>query len=116
RLIRTLQGIAPSQAQSLLLSLPPELLTTKATLRNLQDFIKQLQAYHYPHACLTRFIELLDMSQLAQHYEQVSLQSLFWTLHTLKKVSPVRAQTLLQSIPLPALSIKASISNLGSLD
>jgi hypothetical protein len=120
RLERTLQELAApaesSLAQALLLTIPVETLAAKITLRNLQDTIKQLQAHQYPPDRLKQLTAALDMQQFARQSASTSLQSLFWALHTLKKVAPAQALQLIQYIPLQVLSAQASTSNPGSID
>jgi len=116
RILREMRGIS-SQKMSLLLShVPLAALVARTTVRNFQGTMNQLRAYDYPLIHQQQFVELLDMQQFAQQSERVSLQSLFWTLHLLEKFSPQQAHRLLRYIPLWTLSMKASTSNLGSVD
>ncbi len=116
RLLRTLHAIISSQARLLLASIPIEVLVAKTTVRNFQDMVKQLQIYEYTDTQLQHFAASLDIQQLAQECDRVSLQSLFWTLYTLEKISPSQAQALLRLLPVWMLSMKASVSNIGSVD
>ena len=116
RLLRMLQTINSSQATLLLASVPVEVLVAKTTVRNLQDTVKQLQTYEYTKAQLQHFVASLDIQRLAQECERVSLQSLFWTLYTLENISLSQAQVLLRLLPIWMLSMKASVSNIGSVD
>lgn len=116
RLLQALRPISSTQMSLLLANVPTGVLVVKTTVRNLQGMVKQLQVHNYAPAQLQEFVEALDMQQFASQSERISLQSLFWTLYLLEKVSPLQAQQLLRHIPLWMLSIKASISNLGSVD
>ena len=116
RLLRTLLNIAPIQATLLLSSLPVEGLVAKTTVRNFPDVLKQLQTYEYSQEQMTRFVALLDMQQFAQQSDNIGLQSLFWTLHALEKISPRQAHALLHLLPAWKLAMMASVSNIGSID
>ncbi len=116
RILRELRGISFQKMSLLLSHIPLAALVVRTTVRNFQGTVKQLRAYDYSLAQQQQFVELLDMQQFAQQSERVSLQSLFWTLHLLGKISPQQAQRLLRSIPLWMLSMKASTSNLGSVN
>ncbi len=114
RLVRTLYSLSPAQAALFLSSIATEELITRTTVRNFPDMMKQLQTYKYSQ--LTRFIELLDMQQFALQGDNIGLQSLFWTLHALEKISQSQAQALLHLLPVWKLAMKANISNIGSID
>ena len=116
RLLRTVRDIVPSQALLLLASIPVEALVAKTTVRNIQDTVKQLQVYGYTDTQLQHFVASLDMQKLAQQCERISLQSLFWTFHTLEKISVSQTRALLSLLPIWMLATKASVSNLGSID
>jgi len=116
RLLRETRGISSHQMSLLLSHVPLAALVVRTTVRNFQGTMNQLRAYDYPPVHMQQFVALLDMRQFAQQSERVSLQSLFWTLHLLEKVSSQQAQRLLRYIPLWMLSMKASTSNLGSVD
>ncbi len=116
RLLRTLRDTVPAQATLLLASLPIEELVAKTTARNFPDMVKRLQTYEYPDAQLAHFVNLLDMRQFVHQFDDISSQSLFWTLRALEKISLRQAHTLLRLLPLRELATKASVSNIGSLD
>jgi len=114
RLVRIVHSLSPTQATLLLSNIVTEEFITRTTVRNFPDMVKQLQTYQYSQ--LTRFVELLDMQQFALQCGNIGLQSLFWTLHALEKISPRQTQTLLYLLPMRKLAIKASVSNIGSID
>ncbi len=116
RLLQALCAISPAQMSLLLTTLPIDVLVAKTTVRNLQSMINQLQIYDYPPSQLQTFVKALDMHQFALQSEHISLQSLFWTLRDLEKISSQHVQQLLRSLPLWMLAMKASTSNLGSVD
>ena len=116
RLVRSVRALSPVQATFLLSSVATEELITRTTVRNYPDMVKQLRAYEYSQEQTTRFVDLLDMQQFAQQCDNISLQSLFWTLHALEKLSSRQAHTLLHLLPSWKLAMKASVSNIGSID
>ena len=100
RLLRIIRTISPVYAQQLLTSMSAELLVAKTTVRNFQDMVKQLQIYEYGNERLIHFVESLDMQQFVQQSDSLSLQSLFWTLHSLEKLSQSQTRRLLYLLPL----------------
>ena len=116
RLLRIIRSISPVHAHQLLTSMPVELLVAKTTVRNFQDMVKQLQAYEYKSEQLIHFVESLDMQQFVQQSDSLGLQSLFWTLHSLEKLSKSQTRRLLYLLPLELLATKANASNIGSID
>ncbi len=116
RLLRIIRNISPAHAQQLLLSTPIELLVAKTTVRNFQDMVKQLHMYEYGDKQLLHFVESLDMQQFVQQSDSLSLQSLFWTLHSLEKLSQSQTRRLLYLFPLELLAMKSNVSNIGSID
>ena len=114
RLVQTVKRISAERANIFLMSIPLEALVAKATVHNVASMIEKLQKFEYQQ--LKTFVEMLDMGQLAQQSEKVSLQRLCWLLHALRSVSMVQARILLDNALARGLTTRATVSDFSSLE
>ncbi|MBV9711940.1 MAG: hypothetical protein JO011_13630 [Ktedonobacteraceae bacterium] len=118
QLVQALKAISPLQGRTLLVSVPIETLIIHTTASNLPSILEQLRGLEYPSAQLQQFVELLNVENLLEQYDRVqqrNLSHLYRLLHSLKEVSPAKAEMFLQKVPLEMLAQSVFTSNMNLL-
>ncbi len=116
QLVQVLKEVSPSQGDALLVSVPIETLIMHTTASNFLPIIEKLRMLEYSSARLKQFVELLNIEELIEQYEDMQRANaayLYRMLHILKEIAPIKAEMFLQKVPLELLVQRVCASSMN---